>query len=58
MLWPGFGDNSRVLKWMLPADRRDGRGRRNPIGLMPKEATSTLRGLRFRSRSQGTPARR
>ena len=35
-LWPGFGDNSRVLKWMC--ERVDGTvdAIDTPIGLMPK----------------------
>ena len=34
-LWPGFGDNIRVLKWVF--ERCDGRGRAEPtaVGLMP-----------------------
>ncbi len=34
-LWPGFGDNMRVLKWVL--DRCDGRakGSKTPIGYVP-----------------------
>ena len=34
-LWPGFGDNLRVLKWVL--DRCDGKGKaqESPIGLIP-----------------------
>jgi len=44
-LWPGFGDNSRVLKWMC--DRVEGKvgTRETAIGLMPKDGDLTLDGL-------------
>ncbi|MDF7800755.1 phosphoenolpyruvate carboxykinase (GTP) [Pontiellaceae bacterium B1224] len=44
-LWPGFGDNSRVLKWMC--DRVEGKveARETPIGLMPIDGDLTLDGL-------------
>jgi len=44
-LWPGFSDNSRVLKWMC--QRVDGTvgAQETPIGLMPKEGDLDLRGL-------------
>jgi len=44
-LWPGFGDNSRVLKWMC--ERVDGKAGavETPIGLMPKEGDLDLSGL-------------
>ncbi|MEK6654285.1 MAG: phosphoenolpyruvate carboxykinase (GTP), partial [Thermodesulfobacteriota bacterium] len=44
-LWPGFGDNSRVLKWMC--ERVDGKAGavETPIGLMPKEGDIDLSGL-------------
>ncbi len=44
-LWPGFSDNSRVLKWMC--DRVDGRvgAEPSPIGLMPKPGDLDLSGL-------------
>ncbi len=44
-LWPGFGDNSRVLKWMC--ERVEGKvgTKETPIGLMPKDGDLTLDGL-------------
>ncbi len=44
-LWPGYGENSRVLKWMC--DRVEGKaaGRKTPIGILPAEGELDLRGL-------------
>ncbi len=44
-LWPGFGDNSRVLKWMC--DRVEGKveAKETPIGLIPKDDDLPLDGL-------------
>ncbi len=44
-LWPGFSDNSRVLKWMC--DRIDGKvgAEETPIGLLPKEGDLDTAGL-------------
>jgi phosphoenolpyruvate carboxykinase (GTP) len=44
-LWPGFSDNSRVLKWMC--ERVDGKveAKESPIGLLPKEGDLDLEGL-------------
>lgn len=44
-LWPGFRDNSRVLKWMC--ERVDGRAgaQESPIGLLPGEGDLDLSGL-------------
>jgi phosphoenolpyruvate carboxykinase (GTP) len=48
-LWPGFGDNSRVLKWMC--ERIDGKvgAIETPIGLMPEEKDLDLSGLAISS---------
>ncbi len=44
-LWPGFSDNSRVLKWMC--ERIDGTvgADETPIGLLPKEGDLDTEGL-------------
>lgn len=44
-LWPGFGDNSRVLKWVF--DRCAGKAEsvETPIGKLPKAADLDLAGL-------------
>ncbi len=44
-LWPGFGENSRVLKWMC--ERVDGKAgaRETPIGMMPLAKDLDLSGL-------------
>jgi phosphoenolpyruvate carboxykinase (GTP) len=44
-LWPGFGENSRVLKWMC--ERVDGKvkARETPIGLMPTPDALDLSGV-------------
>ncbi len=44
-IWPGFRDNSRVIKWMI--DRIKGRvpARQTPIGLMPRMEDLNMEGL-------------
>ncbi|MHB9098242.1 MAG: phosphoenolpyruvate carboxykinase (GTP) [Syntrophales bacterium] len=44
-LWPGFGDNSRVLKWMCERIEGTVGAVETPIGLMPKEGDLDLTGL-------------
>jgi len=44
-LWPGFGDNSRVLKWVV--ERLEGRAGavETPIGLVPTPESLDVSGL-------------
>lgn len=44
-IWPGFGENIRVLKWVI--DRASGKvkGRKTPIGIVPKLEDMNLHGL-------------
>jgi phosphoenolpyruvate carboxykinase (GTP) len=51
-LWPGFGDNMRVLKWII--DRCEGQGgaEKTSIGCIPRPADLDLEGLEGVSKEQ------
>jgi phosphoenolpyruvate carboxykinase (GTP) len=44
-LWPGYGENSRVLKWMCERVEGKAHAEVTPIGLMPAAADLDLAGL-------------
>jgi phosphoenolpyruvate carboxykinase (GTP) len=44
-LWPGYGDNVRVLKWMVERIRGTARADETPIGLVPAAGALDTRGL-------------
>jgi len=44
-LWPGFGENSRVLKWIVERVCGTGKAMKTPIGMMPTEDAIDVDGL-------------
>jgi len=44
-LWPGYGENVRVLKWMVERIRGTGRAEETPIGLVPAPGALDTDGL-------------
>jgi len=44
-LWPGFGENSRVLKWIFERTSGLGKAVKAPIGFMPTEDALDVEGL-------------
>jgi phosphoenolpyruvate carboxykinase (GTP) len=44
-LWPGFGDNARVLKWVIDRINNRAGARETPIGLVPEKKDLDLSGL-------------
>jgi phosphoenolpyruvate carboxykinase (GTP) len=46
-LWPGYGENSRVLKWMCERIEGKVEARQTPIGLLPLEGGLDLTGLQI-----------
>ena len=44
-LWPGFGENSRVLKWAIERIEHRADGKSTPIGIVPTAADLDLDGL-------------
>jgi phosphoenolpyruvate carboxykinase (GTP) len=44
-LWPGYGENVRVLKWMVGRIRGTGRAEETPIGWVPEPGELDLDGL-------------
>ncbi|RGE24368.1 phosphoenolpyruvate carboxykinase (GTP) [Leucobacter sp. wl10] len=44
-LWPGFGDNSRVIDWIIRRVEGEARGRETPIGTVPAAGELNLDGI-------------
>lgn len=44
-LWPGFGENSRVLKWIFERTSGAGKAIKTPIGYVPQEDALDVNGL-------------
>jgi phosphoenolpyruvate carboxykinase (GTP) len=50
-LWPGYGENVRVLKWILERVEGNGHAEETPIGYVPTRNALTLDGLTLPSES-------
>ncbi|CAL8070758.1 unnamed protein product [Calicophoron daubneyi] len=44
-VWPGFGDNIRVIEWMLRRVKGEDVGVRSPIGILPKKGSISFDGI-------------
>ncbi|MBI4062180.1 MAG: phosphoenolpyruvate carboxykinase (GTP) [Elusimicrobia bacterium] len=44
-LWPGYGENLRVLEWILARARGEGKAEKTPIGWLPAKDALDLSGL-------------
>ena len=47
-LWPGFGENSRVIDWIISRLEERSEPVQSPIGLMPNISELNLEGLNFK----------
>ncbi len=46
-LWPGFGDNIRVLKWIFERVNGEGKAVETPVGYLPASGALDLSGLKI-----------
>ena len=44
-LWPGYGDNIRVLEWIFARCSNEVEGVRTPIGLVPRKEDIDVKGI-------------
>jgi phosphoenolpyruvate carboxykinase (GTP) len=46
-LWPGYGENSRVLKWVIERVSGQGKAEESPIGFLPVKDAIDINGLKM-----------
>jgi phosphoenolpyruvate carboxykinase (GTP) len=51
-LWPGFGDNLRVLEWIIGRVQGQAGGQETPIGIMPRPSDMNLAGIELSSEAE------
>ena len=56
-LWPGFGENSRVLEWVFERTAGRGDALETPIGYVPTHDSINVEGLNVVTRRHGRAAR-
>ena len=53
-LWPGYGENSRILKWIFERSQGIAKAKRTPIGMIPSMDDLDLSGLNISKKSMDT----
>lgn len=48
-LWPGYGENSRVIKWIIERINGEGKAIKTPIGYVPTKDALDLSGLTIKN---------
>ena len=52
-LWPGYGENSRVLKWVFERVEGNGAAHKTPIGFVPTQEALDIGGLNLSEEALG-----